>query len=149
MDSRIHVLDKGSLVLPESLPNNPPNLREVILRRALSGVLVVIWIIVPYSLIQKIAIREILWVTPTAFDLAIPVSFHGLWFYLSFYGLLAWIGLGVDEATYKRYIRSIAWTALVSHLVFLLVPNGVTREAIDPGSAPIVYQWLILPTSTG
>lgn len=103
-----------------------------------------LWIIVPYSLLQKIAIREIIWVTPSDFDLAISVNFHSLWFYLSFYGLLGWIGLAVDARCYQRYIRSIAWTALISHLVFLLIPNGVTREAIDADSAPFIYQWLVL-----
>jgi membrane-associated phospholipid phosphatase len=120
------------------------DLRHLILRRAASGVLAVLWIIVPYSLIQHIALRPIYWVAPSSFDLAIPVNFYGLWFYLSFYGLLGWIGLGVEDRTYKRYITSIFWTALLSHLVFLFFPNGVTREAIDLDSAPAVYQWLVL-----
>jgi membrane-associated phospholipid phosphatase len=126
------------------LQEDPSTLIERIKQRALTGILAVLWIIVPYSLLQQIAIRDILWVTPTTFDLAIPVNFHSLWFYLSFYGLLAWIGLAIDDRNYQRYIRSIFWTALFSHLVFLLVPNGVTREAIDADAAPLIYQWLIL-----
>lgn len=122
----------------------PLDLLQTIQRRALTGILTVLWIIVPYSLLQQVAIREVLWVKPSAFDLAIPVNFHSLWFYLTFYGLLGWIGLSVDERNFKRYIHSIWWTALFSHLVFLLIPNGVTREAIDAESAPLVYQWLVL-----
>ncbi|MGB6219975.1 phosphatase PAP2 family protein [Haloferula sp.] len=122
----------------------PLDLLKTIQRRALSGGLAVLWIIVPYGLLQQIAIREVLWVTPSGFDLAVPVNFHSLWFYFSFYGLLGWVGLGVEDAVYRRYILSVAWTAFFSHLVFLLVPNGVTREAIDARSAPIAYQWLAL-----
>jgi membrane-associated phospholipid phosphatase len=125
-------------------PSMPPDLLGTIQRRSLTGILTVLWIIVPYSLLQQVAIREILWVKPSSFDLAIPVNFHSLWFYLSFYGLLTWIGIGVDERNFQRYIRSICWTALLSHLVFLFIPNGVTREAIDADSAPLIYQWLIL-----
>jgi membrane-associated phospholipid phosphatase len=122
----------------------PPDLLKTIQRRALTGILTVLWIVVPYSLLQLIAIREVIWVKPSTFDLAIPINFHSLWFYLTFYGLLGWIGLSVDDRNFHRYIRSIWWTAFFSHLVFLLIPNGVTREAIDHDSAPLVYQWLVL-----
>lgn len=122
----------------------PSDLIRTIQRRAPTGIFAVLWIIVPYSLLQQIAIREILWVSPSRFDLAIPVNFHSLWFYLSFYGLLGWIGLAVEAPVYRRYILSVAWTAFFSHLVFLIVPNGVTREAIDADAAPFVYQWLVL-----
>ncbi|MEP4078784.1 phosphatase PAP2 family protein [Haloferula sp.] len=144
LDSAPVTADKLIRTQSADLPTHSPTLLEIVKRRAPSGILVVLWIIIPYSLLQQVAIREILWVKPSAFDLAIPVNFHSLWFYLSFYGLLAWIGLGVDDHHYKRYIRSIAWTALVSHLIFFLIPNGVTREAIDAESAPVIYQWLIL-----
>lgn len=137
------MIDKGSHLHPIHLPNNLLHLSEIIQRRALSGVLIVLWIIVPYSLAQQVAIREVLWVTPTAFDLAIPVNFYGLWPYVTFYGLLMWIGLGVEDVTYKRYIRSIFWIALFSHLVFFLVPNGVSRQAVDATTAPKLYQWLV------
>ena len=122
----------------------PPDLLKTIQRRALTGILTVLWIVVPYSLLQHIAIREVLWVKPSTFDLAIPINFHSLWFYLTFYALLGWIGLSVDDRNFQRYIRSIWWTAFFSHLVLLLIPNGVTREAIDHDSAPLVYQWLVL-----
>gem|GEM_PF-1722807 len=120
------------------------DLRHLILRRAASGILAVLWIIVPYSLVQHLAIRPIYWVAPSSFDLSIPVNFYGLWFYLSFYGLLGLIGLGTEDRVYRRYLTSIFWTAFLSHLVFLFIPNGVTREAIDLDSAPAVYQWLVL-----
>ncbi|MFC7337022.1 phosphatase PAP2 family protein [Haloferula chungangensis] len=125
------------------MPRDSSDLFQNIRRRSLTGILTVLWIIVPYGLLQHIAIREILWVKPSAFDLAIPVNFHSLWFYLTFYGLLGWIGLVIDDRSFKRYIRSIWWTALISHIVFFLVPNGVTREAIQADSAPLVYQWLV------
>lgn len=112
--------------------------------RVYSGALLVIWILAPYALLQHVEIREVVWIQPTAFDRAIPVNFHSLWFYLSFYALLGWVGLRVERAVYFRYLLTIGWTTFVCHMVFLFYPNGVARGEIDVAQAPVVYQYLAM-----
>lgn len=112
------------------------------LSRVYSGALLVIWILAPYALLQHVEIREVVWIEPSAFDRAIPINFHSLWFYLSFYGLLGWVGLQVEREIYLRYLVTIGWTTFICHMVFLFYPNGVLRDEIDTSHAPMVYQWL-------
>lgn len=101
-----------------------------------------IWILAPYALLQHVEIREVVWIQPTAFDQSIPVNFHSLWFYLSFYGLLGWVGLRLERPVYLRYLLTIGWTTFFCHMVFLFFPNGVERGEIDATQAPVVYQYL-------
>lgn len=114
-----------------------------ILIRVYSGAILVIWILAPYLLLQQFAIREVTWLEPTAFDRAIPVNFHSLWFYLTFYLLLGVVGLFVSRPVYLRYLYTIGWTTMVAHMVFLVFPNGLSRIEIPMEQAPVVYKWLV------
>ncbi|GAA5494961.1 hypothetical protein Rhal01_01129 [Rubritalea halochordaticola] len=116
--------------------------RYTILRRVYSGALLVIWIIAPYALLQQVTIREVIWVQPTAFDQAIAVNFYSVWVYLSLYPLLGWTGLGVERPVYLRYLLTIGWVTLVSHMVFLFFPSGVSRDILEGMDTPVVYEWL-------
>ncbi len=97
----------------------------------------------PYLLLQRFAIRDVWWIEPTAFDRAIPVSFHGLWFYFTYYLLLAVVGLSVRKPVYLRFLLTVGWTVLVAHMVFLFVPNGVSREEIPLENAPFFYEVIL------
>jgi membrane-associated phospholipid phosphatase len=117
-------------------------LTENFLRRAFSGIILVIWILAPYVLLQQFAIRDIWWLQPTAFDYAIPINFHSLWFYYTFYLLLGVVGLSIERPVYLRYLYVIGWTTMVAHMIFLLIPNGLTRIEIHLPDAPVYYHWL-------
>ena len=112
------------------------------LRRAFSGAILVIWILAPYLLLQQFAIRDIWWLQSTAFDDTIPINFHSLWFYYTFYLLLGTVGLVTERPVYLCYLYVIGWTAMVAHMTFLLIPNGLSRMEIHLPDAPIYYQWL-------
>ena len=114
-----------------------------LLRRVYSGAILVIWIMAPYLLLQQFAIREVHWFEPTAWDRAIPVTFGGLWFYFTYYLLLAIVGLSVRKTVYYRFLLSVGWAVLVAHMVFLFFPNGVSREEVPVDKAPFFYEMLL------
>lgn len=111
--------------------------------RMYCGILVVIWILAPYAILQNVSIRSILWMPETELDKAIPVCFWGLWLYVSFYLLLGIVGLTLEKRVFIRYLYTIGWATMVAHMIFLFVPNGVSREDIDPDSSPWLYQLLV------
>jgi len=113
-----------------------------IMCRVYSGILVVIWILAPYAIIQQVEIRPVLWIPQLAIDRAIPVYLQSIWFYFSFYLLLGIVGLTVEKKLFIQYLYTIGWVTAVSHAAFLFVPNGVLRADIDFQSAPAIYQML-------
>ncbi len=110
--------------------------------RVYSGILVVIWILAPYSILQHVEIFPVLWMPQLAIDRAIPVCFQSIWFYYSFYLLLGLVGLLVEKKIFIQYLYTIGWVTAVSHAVFLFFPNGVMRTDIDLQTAPAIYQML-------
>lgn len=104
--------------------------------------LLVIWIIAPYALLQQFSIRNVIWVEPTAFDSFIPVYLGSVWVYLTLYPLLGWTGLGVERSVYLRYLLTIGWVTLFSHMVFLFFPSGVSRDVLENLDKPQIYEWL-------
>ncbi len=113
-----------------------------IMCRVYSGILVVIWILAPYVILQHVEISPVLWIPQLAIDRAIPVNFQSIWIYYSFYLLLGLVGLTVEKKLFIQYLYTIGWVTAVSHAVFLFMPNGVLRTDIDFQSAPAIYQML-------
>lgn len=111
--------------------------------RIYTGVILAIWICMPYTLLQRFAFYEVQWATPSALDAQIPVNFDSLWVYLSLPVLLAIVGLRVGLRTFMRYMYAMGWTAMAAHMVFMLYPSGLQRSEIDLSLAPQVYHWLI------
>lgn len=111
--------------------------------RVYSGILVVIWILAPYSILQNVEIFPVLWMPQLGLDRAIPVSFEGMWFYYSYLLLLVLVGLTVEKEIFIRYLYTVGWVTAVSHAFFLFMPSGVSRAEIDVGSAPWLYQLLV------
>jgi len=107
-----------------------------------SGILVVIWILAPYSILQHVEIFPVLWMPQLSIDKAIAVNFQSMWFYYSYYLLLGLVGLTVEKKIFIRYLYTVGWVTAVSHLFFLFMPNGVSRAEIDIDSAPWLYQIL-------
>jgi len=110
--------------------------------RVYSGILVVIWILAPYAILQHVEIGPVLWMPQLAIDRAIPVCFPSIWIYYSFYLLLGLVGLTVEKKLFIQYLYTVGWVTAVSHAVFLFVPNGVLRSDIDFQTAPAIYQLL-------
>ena len=96
---------------------------ENILRRIFSGAILVIWIIVPYALLQQFSIREIWWLEPTAVDKSIPLNYYALWPYYTFYLLLAIVGLHTERSIYLCFLYTIGWSTMVAHMIFFLFPR--------------------------
>ncbi len=113
-----------------------------IICRVYCGILMVIWILAPYAILQNVEIFSVYWMPELAFDRAIPVNFSALWFYISFYILLGIVGLMIETRLFVRYLYTIGWATLVAHMIFLFFPNAVSRDAIDFDSAPWIYQLL-------
>ncbi len=113
-----------------------------IICRVYCGILMVIWLLTPYMILQNVEIFDVYWMPELALDRAIPVSFSGFWFYISFYLLLGIVGLTLEKRLFIRYLYTIGWAALVAHMTFLFFPNGASREAIDFESSPWFYQLL-------
>lgn len=111
--------------------------------RVYSGILVVIWIIAPYAILQHVEIFPVLWIPELAMDRAIPVFLPGIWVYFSFYVLLGLVGLTVEKKIFITYLYTVGWVTAVSHAFFLFMPNGVIRSDIDLESAPAIYQLLV------
>lgn len=114
-----------------------------LLRRVYSGIILVIWIMAPYLLLQQFSIRPVWWIESTAVDRAIAVSFHGLWFYFTYYLLLAIVGLSVRKPVYLQFLYTIGWTTFVAHMVFLFLPNGVSRAEVATGGEPLFYKMIL------
>jgi len=112
-------------------------------RRVYSGVLVVVWIVAPYCLLQQVAIRGVWWIEPSGFDEIVEINFYALWVYFSYFLLLGWVGLSLEKPLYLRFLVSVGWVALVSHMVFLFVPSGVSREVSGLEEGPMIYRWLV------
>ncbi|MFT5906567.1 MAG: hypothetical protein ACI9E1_002177, partial [Cryomorphaceae bacterium] len=53
--------------------------------RVYSGILVVIWILAPYAILQHVEISPVLWMPALAIDKAVAVFFPSIWLYYSFY----------------------------------------------------------------
>lgn len=117
---------------------------DSLLRRVYSGVLVVIWIAAPYALLQQVEIRDVWWVGPSAIDRLIDVELGALWIYFSYFLLLSWVGLALEKGLYLRFLVTVGWVTLVSHMVFLFVPSGVDRGMIDLEGAPMIYRWMVM-----
>lgn len=111
--------------------------------RVYSGILVVIWILAPYSILQHVEIFPVLWIPQLALDQAIPVNFQAIWFYYSYLFLLALVGLTVEKDLFIRYLYTVGWVTAVSHAFFLFMPNGVSRAEVGVDSAPWLYQLLV------
>jgi membrane-associated phospholipid phosphatase len=111
--------------------------------RVYSGILVVIWILAPYAILQHVEIFPVLWMPELALDRAIPVFLPSIWVYFSFYILLCLVGFMVEKKIFITYLYTVGWVTAVSHALFLFLPNGVTRSDIDLESAPAVYQFLV------
>lgn len=122
-----------------------------IMCRVYSGILVVIWILAPYAILQHVEIFPVQWLPQLALDRAIPVFFPGIWVYFSYYILLGLVGLTVEKKIFITYLYTVGWVTAVSHAVYLFMPSGVSRSDIDLESAPAIYQLLIsldLPRNT-
>ena len=111
--------------------------------RVYCGILVVIWILAPYAILQHVEIFPVLWVPQLEIDRAISLYFEAIWVYYSLYLLLALAGLTVEKKLFIQYLYTIGWVTAVSHAVFLFVPNGVLRSEIDRETAPAMYQFLV------
>jgi membrane-associated phospholipid phosphatase len=111
--------------------------------RVYSGILVVIWILAPYAILQHVEIFPVLWIPELALDRAIPVFLPGIWVYFSFYILLGLVGLTVEKKIFITYLYTVGWVTAVSHAFFLFMPNGVMRSDVDLDSAPTIYQFLV------
>ncbi len=118
--------------------------RENIIGRIYCGILLVIWILGPYLILQKVEIFPVIIIPEMAIDRAIPVCYPGVWVYYSFYILLGWVGLSVEKPIFIRYLYTVGWVALVSHMIFLFFPNGVARTDIVAANAPWYYQMLAM-----
>ncbi|WP_169334341.1 phosphatase PAP2 family protein [Rubritalea marina] len=114
-----------------------------LLRRLYSGAILVIWIILPYALLQAIEIREVWWLEQTLFDRWIGIHFNAVWVYFSFYFLLAFAGLAPERRVYLQYLYAVGWTTMAAHMIFLMIPSGLSRDAIEMQGAPQLYQWLV------
>jgi len=102
-----------------------------------------IWILAPYLLIQKIEARPIWWVSESKLDQLIQVNTLAVYPYFSFYVfVLLAISCVVDKA-YIQFVKATALCALVSHLVFMFFPTGVSRTDVSVEYAPWLYQWLV------
>ena len=113
-----------------------------IMCRVYCGILVDIWILAPYAILQHVAIFPVQWMPQLAIDRAIPVYFPSIWVYYSFYLLLGLVGLIVEKKLFIQYLYTMGWVTAVSHAVFLFMPNGVMRTDIDFHTAPVFYQML-------
>ena len=111
--------------------------------RVYSGILVIIWILAPYGILQHVEIFPVVWMPQLAIDRMIPVCFQSIWFYYSYYILLGVVGLCLEKKLFIQYLYTIGWVAAVSHAFFLFIPNGVLRTDIDYESAPAFYQALV------
>lgn len=110
--------------------------------RVYSGILVVIWILAPYAILQHVEIFPVLWIPQLGIDKAIPVYFPGIWIYYSYYLLLGLVGLTVEKKLFIQYLYTVGWVTAVSHAFFLFMPNGVLRTDIHFQTAPVYYQLL-------
>lgn len=97
----------------------------------------------PYTLLQRFSMYETIWITPTAFDRSVPLNFDSLWFYLSLPVLIFGVGLFAERKVYLRYLYALGWTTMAAHMIFLLFPNGLSREGIDVAASPAAYQWIV------
>lgn len=101
-------------------------------------------IAVPYGLAGRVELRPVIWLKPGAWELWIPLDTHiAPWLYVSFYGLLYFTGLILQETEFRKYVWVLVVTSVISALCFLLLPSGVPRDGIDVDGASRLYQWLV------
>jgi len=115
---------------------------QEIICRVYCGILLNIWILVPYAILQHVEIREVYWMPVSSLDSSIPLNFYSLWFYLSFFPVLGVVGLTVEKRVFIRFLYTVGWATMVAHMTFLFFPNGVSRESVDIEGAPAMYRWL-------
>lgn len=113
-----------------------------IMCRVYCGILVVIWILAPYAILQHVEIFPVLWIPELAIDRAIPVYFQSIWIYYSFYVFLSIAWVTVEKKLFIQYLYTVGWVTAVSHAFFLFMPNGVMRTDIDFQNAPAMYKFL-------
>ncbi len=110
-------------------------------KRLLFGVLLILWLGIPYVGLQYIAIREIYIVPPMAADRWISLQPLAIYPYLSWYGLMLLTHFTCcEDPCFKRWWFGAGLIGILSSLVFLLWPTGIERS-IAPSSA--LHAWLI------
>lgn len=109
-------------------------------RNLAAAIAVTVFISASYLGSQKIDLRPIHWLTPTAFDRAIPADPRAIYLYVTFYPLLWLTGLLCDRSRFRRYVVALVSTAALSCLLFIFIPTGVARGEIDALTAPALYR---------
>lgn len=115
------------------------NVKEM-LTRVYSGSIMMIWIMAPYLLLQQFAIRDVYWMPLTWVDRLVSPDLRAAWFYFSYFGLLALVALSVSKPIYLRFLLAVGWSTLVAHMVFLLFPTGLVRDAFLLENASFLYE---------
>ncbi len=110
------------------------------IRNIAAAIAVTLFISSTYLGAQKIDIRPVQMLTPSALDRAIPADSRAVYLYVTFYPLLWLTGLLCDRPRFRRYVIALVSTAALSCLIFVFAPTGVARGDIDAGSAPALYR---------
>ena len=116
-----------------------------LLRRTLAGFAIGGATFAGYLLLQRVALRPVLWLEPGPLENWVSASNSApvVYLYLSFYFLILIPGLLPSELQFRRFLIALALTGFVSLVVFLLVPSGVLRPQEFRVEASAVYLRLI------
>lgn len=114
---------------------------ERVKARFLSGLLVFVWLLIGYFSLQYCEIREVWWLDGSLERRWVPVRSWATWPYLSYFVMIPFAALSIDDESYASFIRAAFLTATVSFLIFAFLPTGLRRESLMVEELPTIYHW--------
>lgn len=120
-------------------------MNNTLLTRAYCGVLLSIWVLAPYFILQRVELVEVLWLEESKWDRMIPRCPEAIYIYVSYFLQVVLAGVLVDSQRFVRFIYTVGWVTLVSHMVFLFFPSGINRGdwGTENMDLPALYRWVV------
>ena len=111
-------------------------------RRICVSFIVCIWILAPYLILQQFSLYEVTWLQENNLDRLIPINLQAIYIYFSYYLFLSITAWTVSKPDFVKFMQSICFVVLISHLSYFFFPTGISRETINTDNAPLLYEWL-------
>lgn len=114
-------------------------------RRFCMGVILSLWILAPFFLLQKFSLYRPFSIKPLFLDKLVAYEPLAIYPYLLFFIPLIWVFFTTSHEVFIKLCKSLALVSLVSHLSFFFLPTGVVSgqyTVVDSAEPSMLYHWL-------
>lgn len=114
-------------------------------RRFCMGVILSIWILSPFFLLQQFTLYKPFIIKPLFLDEWISYEPLAIYPYLLLLVPFIWVFFKASHLNFIKLCKSVALVSLISHLSFFFIPTGITtvgRPILDTDAMPMFHYWL-------